>query len=304
MSLTHERLQDFEDELNPQDLTASVIPCNIMGYGEISAVLQIDNDQDLAAKRMPLFASDTSAKEYALHYRNYCDQLREAGLNVPEDTTVTVRGHGDITVLYILQKQLPPKRFCHKLIHTESPEFISKMAQRIVEQIEQVWIYNAQHNPKLKLAIDGQLSNWVLLESDELLFIDTSTPLMHENGVEVLDPELLLQSAPSFLRWLIRWQFLDDVMNRYYDRRLVYTDLIANLYKEQCPDLVKPWIEIINLGTSDKMDPLDKKQIEAYYKEDKLIWSLFLSLRRLDRFIKIKLLGQRYEFVLPGKIKR
>lgn len=297
-------LQDFENELDPRDLTASAIPCAIMGYGEISAVLEIDNNHELAAKRMPLFASEPAAKEYALNYSNYCDRLREAGLNVPEDTTVIVKGHGNITVLYILQKQLPPDRFCHKLIHTEESQFIDKMAQRIMEQIEQVWTFNALHDPKLKLAIDGQLSNWVLLESGELLFIDTSTPLMHENGVEVLDPELLLQSAPSFLRWLIRWQFLDDVMSRYYDRRLVYTDLVANLFKEQCPELVEPWIKIINAGTLEKMDPLDKKQIEAYYKEDKLIWSLFLGLRRLDRFIKTKLLGQRYEFVLPGKIKR
>jgi len=52
------------------------------------------------------------------------------------------------------------------------------------------------------------------------------------------------------------------------------------------------------------MDVLDRQAIEAYYKEDKLIWRLFLGLRRIDRFIKSKLFGQRYEFVLPGNIKR
>jgi hypothetical protein len=137
-----------------------------------------------------------------------------------------------------------------------------------------------------------------------MAYIDTSTPLMLENGVETLDPELLLQSAPSFLRWLIRWQFLDDVMTRYYDRRLVYTDLVANLFKEQRPDLVDPWIAIINAETAGKMQALDRKEIESYYNEDKLIWRLFLALRRMDRFIKTRLAGQRYEFVLPGKIKR
>ncbi|MCF6239012.1 MAG: DUF6206 family protein, partial [Candidatus Marinimicrobia bacterium] len=145
---------------------------------------------------------------------------------------------------------------------------------------------------------------WGLLEFVDMLFIDTSTPLMLAQGLEVLDPELLIQSAPSVLRWLIRWQFLDDVMNRYYDRRLVYTDLIANLHKEQRPELVESWISVINIATQACMEALDKEQIEAYYKEDKIIWSLFLGLRRLDRFIKTKLLGQRYEFVLPGKIKR
>jgi len=304
MTLTVERLQQFESSLDPLNPLSSKIPCNILGYGEISTVLQIDNDQELAAKRMPLFATIEAAEKYAHNYKNYCEHLREAGLMVPEDRTVIVRGHGDLAVMYILQKQLPPKRFCHVLIHTERAEYISQMAKRITAEIEKVWTFNEQQKPELMLAIDGQLSNWVLLESGELLFIDTSTPLMHENGVEVLDPELLLQSAPSFLRWLIRWQFLDDVMSRYYDRRLVYTDLIANLFKEQSPDLVESWIKIINEISSELMLPLDKQQIESYYREDKLIWRLFLGLRRLDRFVKTVLLRQRYEFVLPGKIKR
>ncbi len=304
MSLNRERLQNFETGLNPLDPLASPITCKILGYGEISTVLEIDNDDSVAAKRMPLFATEQAAATYEKQYASYCDRLREAGLTVPHDTTISVTGHGGISVLYILQQQLEPQRFCHKLIHTESGSYTTDMIKKIITEIEKVWTYNNDHAPELKLAIDGQLSNWVLLESGELFFIDTSTPLMHEHGQEVLDPELLLQSAPSFLRWLIRWQFLDDVMERYYDRYLVYTDLIANLYKEQKPELVGPWIDVVNTATTGLMERLEKKQIEAYYKEDKLIWSLFLGLRRLDRFIKTKLFRQRYEFVLPGKIKR
>ncbi len=302
--LDQETLQQFENGLNPRDPTASEIPCEILGYGEISCVLQINNDTEIAAKRMPLFASLPAAEKYALDYKKYCERLRTAGLIIPEDSTVIVRGHGEITVLYILQKQLPPSRFCHKLIHTQDADFLGIMIQRIVAEIEKVWTYNAENDPQIRLAIDGQLSNWVLLESGEMAYIDTSTPLMLENGTERLDPELLLQSAPSFLRWLIRWLFLEDVMTRYYDRKLVYTDLIANLLKEQRPELVEAWIKTINGSTSDKMDALDRQTIEAYYREDKLIWRLFLGLRRIDRFIKSKLLGQRYEFVLPGRIKR
>jgi len=304
LKLNEEILQEFERGLNPQNLQISTIPCQVLGYGEISTVLQINEEQTIAAKRMPLFSTTAGAEKYAENYQNYCDRLREAGLKVPEDITISVRGHGDLTVLYILQKQLPPERFCHKLIHSETEIFLNEMVLRIVQDIEKIWTYNQNHQQKIELAIDGQLSNWVLLESGELLFIDTSTPLMHENGIEVLDPELLLKSAPSFLRWLIRWQFLDDVMSRYYDPHLVYTDLIANLFKEQCPDLVDPWIKAINSATKGRVISLSRNKIESYYKEDKLIWSLFLALRRIDRFIKMKLMQQRYEFVLPGKIKR
>lgn len=304
MGLSRERLQEFESGLDPQNPLSSPIPCQILGYGEISTVLMIDNDSEVAAKRMPLFFSISAAENYVQNYNNYCERLRQAGLNIPSDTTMIVNGSENRAVLYICQQQLPPERFCHKLIHTESAAKITEMAGRIVTEIEKVWAFNERRTPELSLAIDGQLSNWVLLESGELLFIDTSTPLMLENEREVLDPELLLQSAPSFLRWLIRWQFLDDVMTRYYDRRLVYTDLIANLFKEQSPELVDPWLEVINSETAGIMDPLVRKQIESYYREDKLIWRLFLGLRRMDRFIKTVLLRKKYEFVLPGKIKR
>jgi hypothetical protein len=138
----------------------------------------------------------------------------------------------------------------------------------------------------------------------QLYYIDTSTPLYRKDGQEQLDPELFLQSAPSFLRWIIRLLFLKDVMNRYYKPRQVYIDLAANLYKEQRPDLVTLTLDIINRHLSNDLEPLTAREVEKYYKEDKLIWTLFLAFRRLDRWLKTKVFRKRYEFILPGKIRR
>jgi hypothetical protein len=106
------------------------------------------------------------------------------------------------------------------------------------------------NKPDLEAAIDGQLSNWVWLESKgghRLVYIDTSTPLFKRAGKETLNPDLLLKSAPGPLRAIIKLFFLDDVMNRYYRHRDVYIDLVANLYKEQRPDLIPVFLEKINL---------------------------------------------------------
>ena len=46
------------------------------------------------------------------------------------------------------------------------------------------------------------------------------------------------------------------------------------------------------------------KDVRAYYREDALIWRLYLSMRRLDRFIHQYILRRRYPYILPGKIKR
>jgi len=306
MNIDHDLLKKFEAGLDPQNLKNSSVPAVILGFGEISTVFQIGGCADIAYKRMPLFQNIASAERYAGQFLEYCNLLAESGLKLPESETVIVALPGRPVVLYIAQKILPPERFAHKLIHVLNPDETEKMMEKILSRIELVWSFNRQKRPLFELALDGQLSNWVVPEnlSGELYFVDTSTPLYRKNGVEQLDPELLLQSAPGFLRWMLRFFFLNDVMNRYYDRRQVCIDLAANLFKEQKPEMVPCAVEIMNSMFFGKENPLSAGEIEKYYRTDRMIWALFLAFRRIDRFIKTKILMKRYEFILPGKIKR
>ncbi|UCE56024.1 MAG: hypothetical protein JSV31_11430 [Desulfobacterales bacterium] len=300
-------LIQFESGLNPQHLEKSSIPASIIGYGEISAIFQIGDNSDIAFKRLPLFPDHFSAQKYIRHYNEYCQYLAEAGLNLPEDETFIIAVPNRPVVVYIAQKKLPAKRFGHNLIHSLALGEIRLLFEKIVAEIAKIWRFNHSALPDRELALDGQLSNWVWLETGTdmtMYYIDTSTPLFRKGGVEQLDPELFLKSAPGFLRWIIRRLFLENVMNRYYDQRQVFMDLAANLYKEQLPDLIPAAVDIINRHLSDDHIPLKLKEIETYYREDKLIWTLFLAFRRIDRWLITKLLHKRYEFILPGKIKR
>ncbi len=81
-------------------------------------------------------------------------------------------------------------------------------------------------------------------------------------------------------------------------------DLAANLYKEQQPALIPLAVKIINATGSENMTPLTEAEVAIYYRQDRLIWTLFLAFRRLDRWLTAKLFRRRYEFILPGKIKR
>jgi len=306
INIDSELLNKFEDGLDPQNLKNSSVPAVILGFGEISTVFQIGGCADIAYKRMPLFQNIASAERYAGQFLEYCNLLAESGLKLPESGTGIVALSGRPVVLYIAQKILPPERFAHKLIHVLNPDETGKMMEKILSQIDLVWSFNRGKKPLFELALDGQLSNWVFPEnlSGELYFIDTSTPLFRKSGVEQLDPELLLQSAPGFLRWMLRLFFLDDVMNRYYDKRQVCIDLAANLFKEQKPELLSMTVEIMNSMSFGKDNPLSAGEIEKYYRTDRMIWALFLAFRKIDRFIRTKIFMKRYEFILPGKIKR
>jgi hypothetical protein len=97
-------------------------------------------------------------------------------------------------------------------------------------------------------------------------------------------------------------------MERYYHVRDVFLDLTANLYKEGRPDLIPDVLELVNanlvrLPASRPAAPLGADEVRTYYARDAFIWSLFLRLRRIDRSL-CRLRGRRYEYILPGRIRR
>jgi hypothetical protein len=307
MDIDEKLLIEFESGLNPQHIEKSVIAAKLIGFGEISAIFQIGNQSGAALKRLPLFSDRPSAQTYVAKYNEYCELLGAAGLKLPPDQTFIISVPQRPVVFYIAQEQLPAERFAHRLIHRLAADEIQNLFENIIAKIAKIWSYNLSALPERELALDGQLSNWVWLESESgrsLYYIDTSTPLFRKNGQEQMDPELFLKSAPAFLRWIIRLLFLDDVMNRYYNQRQVCMDLAANLYKEQRPDLIEPMLELINRYLPDSHAAVSLKEVEKYYREDKLIWTLFLAFRRFDRWLTTRILRRRYEFILPGKIKR
>jgi len=304
--LSQELLYEFENGLNPQKPAESKIPARIVGYGEISAIFEIEADNIHVYKRLPLFDSLVAAQHYQQMYLDYCSLLVKAGLSLPAHDTRIVAVPGRPTALYIAQKKLPAANFGHKLIHHLGDDASLDLIEDALREIVKIWNFNSANKPDIELAIDGQLSNWVRdsENNQRLCYIDTSTPLFCKQGVEQQNPELLLKSAPGFLRWIIRLLFLQDVMTRYYSPRLVFMDLIANLHKEQKPELIEPAIECVNVKLPYDHAPLTRTEVDKYYREDKLIWIVFLGLRRLDRFFTIRWLRKRYEFILPGKIKR
>ena len=242
----------------------------------------------------------------------YHQKLREAGVETPVSHACWVRGHEGRYVAYLIQERLLREAIGNKIIQRHSREESLILLKLVLSKMRKLW---QQNNPELILGLDSQISNWAIKnydngqnisEDSKLLFIDTSTPFIRKNGVEQMNALLFLQSAPPVIRPVLRKFFLQEIMDRYYDFRLVLIDLIANLHKEQCPDLIPDWLKVANKDNREFLsgNNITEKEIEKYYKEDKFIWQLFLGVRRANRFMNTEILGKRYEFTLPGRIER
>lgn len=308
-----ERLDAFEAGLDLIHPERSALPPQILGYGEISAVLAIGDD-GLAYKRMPMFCSEGEIDAYRYVFDRYVEQLTIAGLTVTPSRLVAVRQRrGAYHVLYLVQPRLPAGAIGNQLVRTADQIGARALLTAVLRELVKVQRFNVAHAGAWALGIDGQISNWALTPQaadteGALSYFDITTPLIRQAGVELLDAELFLRSAPSFLRWVLRRFFLQDVLDRYYDVRRVVIDLIANLHKEGRADLIDAWIEhanevLHNLLTNSAFPPLQRREIDAYYRDDAFIWRFYLTARRIDRTLH-RWTGREYPFLLPGRIRR
>ncbi|MHB8896562.1 MAG: DUF6206 family protein [Candidatus Geothermincolia bacterium] len=314
-------LREFELNLDPRHPDRSEIPARVLGYGEISTVFEIGSGSqvNIAYKRMPVFEKESELEAYRWIFREYNRLLAsEVGLNLPRFGYGAVDGKDGRPVMFLAQEKLDAASIGSAVIHAVSEDDAVRLVTQVLKQLARVWDFNAQQD-EVEIGIDGQISNWAVKGYDpagprlpgemELVYLDTSTPFMRLAGVEQLDPELFLRSAPSFMVWVLRMLFLEDVMTRYYDFHLVAVDIVANFYKEQLPGMI-PWLveatndffenEVPELG----IEPITAAEVKSYYREDAIIWRLYLSMRRTDRFLRTRLARKGYPYILPGKIKR
>ena len=312
-------LERFEAGLDPQNPQLSKISAKIIGYGEMSTIFVISHpgQEKIAYKRMPIFRSSNEMENYERLFAEYTTGLGNIGINVPESATARVIPDKGNSVIYNAQERLPSASIGNALIHKLDENSVRLLFLCVLRDLKKVFTSNRER-PSLTFGIDGQISNWAIkdyqegkpvTEKTELFYIDTGTPLIRKDVIEQLNPELFLRSTPSFLVWLIRLFFLEEVMTRYYDFRKVTIDLIANFYKEQRAELIPMLIPTANSffagdGVQFSIVPITEKEIVAYYKEDATIWRLYLAFRKIDRFLHLKILVKPYVYILPEKIKR
>jgi hypothetical protein len=266
----------------------------VLGYGEISCVLawRAGNDA-FAAKRLPPFDTGIRLEAYRTAFDAYLRALDRAGVNVVPSLLASTASADGRLAAWCLQPLLESTELAPRWLKQAGAGGARWLFERISDRVV------ASVGPRLGL--DGQLSNWAVVDH-EVVYFDVTTPMMRdEEGREALETDLFLASLPWALRALVRRFLLRSILDKYYSPRGVLVDLLGNLIKEGVSDLLSLGLEIINTAVE---PAIDEAEVRRYYREDAAMWVLLQRLRRIDRAWQRRVRRRQYPFLLPGKVER
>lgn len=287
-------LETLDSSLEHALRTGDVSQLALLGYGEISCVLQFSRgDQAFACKRLPVFQNETALAAYAAVFDEYLQILRSRGIAPTPSRLVTLHGPGEQRRVYCVQPKLDGAALLPQWMNVAEDEEVRRIFLEIVDQVDAV--------ARGDVGIDGQISNWAVVNG-QLSYLDVTTPLMRDAaGAERLDIDLFLASLPWALRFPVKKLMLREILDKYYIPRGIVLDLLGNLLKEKLERKIPLLLDVLG----DRYSPLfTEKEIRSYYASDASTWALLQRLRKMDRAWQTHIRRRTYPFLLPGPIAR
>ena len=307
-------LASFELGLDTRHPTAGG-RAEVLGTGEVSVALRIDDLPGWVCKRMSGFADETAMRAYEELVADYLRVLRRDGVQVADTHLVPVIVPKRRPVVYLLQPEMPAESLGHHLLRDGRDSALSLALGRVLDTVDRVLRVNPSRRDGSQLAVDAQLSNWsfpvVAGRPGEPVLIDVGTPFVRGPEGYRIDVEIFLSALPVGARaWYRRKRAVEAYLDDYFDPRTVALDILGNFHKEGRADRVRLGLDVVNAWLSQHhrlfpdSRPITEEEVAAYYKHDAEQLELFLRVRRIDRGLRTRLLHRRYDFVLPAAITR
>jgi hypothetical protein len=287
-------LTELEKQVDHALSTGDESGIEVLGYGEISCVLAWhDGSRPIAAKRLPLFDTKASFEAYREAFDLYLETLGRADLKVvPSRLETTPASDGRIAA-WCVQPLLDPGALAPTWLKSADEDAARWLFGRITDLV--------LTTVSPRLGVDGQLSNWAVVDSD-VLYFDVTTPMLRdERGLELVDFDLFIASLPWALHGLVRRYVLNMILDTYYRPREVLRDFVANFVKEGIAERMPLALDVINQRAE---PPIGEAEAHHYYRQDARMYAILQRLRRADRMWQRHVRRRQYPFLLPGRVER
>ena len=303
-------LAAFEARLDPArpDATPGV---EIIGCGEVSAVFALGALPGRLCKRMAGFRDAAGAAHYVDVVERYLALLAEAGVRVAPTDVLPVERRGRPPVVYLIQPRLDAAGLGNEILREGDDVLLVASLDAVLAAIARVLRANRKRDDGRAVTVDAQLSNWHFdAPGAAPTLIDVGTPFMRKAGVDEIGVEIFLAPMPPGIRSLYRRaRAVEQYLDAFFHARSLLVDAVANFHKEGRPDRIPLALARVNAWLAgDAADlggrPIERVEVDRYYRKDARTLELYLRARRLDRFVRTRILRGRYDFVLPGAIRR
>jgi hypothetical protein len=306
-------LARFEAQLDPARPEAAP-GVAIIGYGEVSTVFALEELPGRVCKRMAGFSDASAVLHYTELVRRYIDFLEAEGVRVVETAILPIERSRRAPVVYLVQPQLAAEGLGNHLLRCADDAALCARLDAVLARIGRLLRSNRERRDGRSVTVDAQLSNWhfgaAAREGGDPLLIDIGTPFMRKDGVDEIGVEWFLAPVPPGVRaFYRRARAVEHYLDAFFDARSLLVDAVANFHKEGRPDRIELGLARVNRWLAEDVAdlggaPIRADDVDRYYRNDAKTLELYLRARRLDRFVRTRLLRQRYDFILPGAIRR
>jgi hypothetical protein len=290
-------LADVQNAFGEALASGNTSELNIIGYGEITCVLRWRmNGRDYACKPLPRFASAAALSAYQQTLATYISEISARAVDVLDTRIHVLSDEAPGLLAWCLQPAVGKESLLPAVLHraddAEALDVVSRLFDVISGAVDG------------HVGLDGQASNWALVD-DRFVYFDVATPMLRDGrGRERLDPEVVLAALPRPLRRVAKRTLMKPILDHYYSVRAVFIDFLANLQKEGLPALIPAGILIANAKLQAHEQPISREEVSRYYESDARVWTWVMRVRRWERWWQQNVKRGTYPYLLPESTER
>lgn len=242
---------------------------NVIGEGSISVAIEWRGVA--VVKPLPLFPSRAAFDAYASVLERHFQVLEEAGVGVLPTALQGLAGARGGWAAWLVQPRVPSELLLPQHLRSagraEAVALLAGLAAHVAAVVSP------------RFGVDADITNWCVGEGGRLLLLDCSTPLLRDGrGRGLLDMDVFLASLPRPLRAPVRLCVVPRLINKFFDRRRLFIDILSGFYSERLSHLLP---EVLPLWSPLVERALTEDEVLRYKRRNERLWRTLAALERL-----------------------